>query len=79
VATGKPIMVAETGASPDASSIAPYTFDNATILATIKSNFPKVMGVVVWCQNLALSEQQGDEAFMTDPAVITLADLPAGL
>jgi hypothetical protein len=79
VATGKPIMVAETGASPDASSIAPYSFDNATILATIKSNFPKVMGVVVWCQNLALSEQQGDEAFMTDPAVITLADLPAGL
>jgi len=79
LATGKPILVAETGASPNASSIPPYSFDNATILATIKASFPKVIAAVVWCQNLALSQQQGDEAFMTDPAVITLADLPASL
>jgi hypothetical protein len=79
LATGKPILVAETGASPNASSIPPYSFDNDSILNTIKSSFPKVIGVVVWCQNLALSQQQGDEAFMTDSAILTLADLPASL
>ena len=72
-------ILAETGASPYQSSIAPYSFDNATILATVKAYFPKIVAIVVWCQNLSLSEQQGDEAFMTDAAVITLADLTAVL
>jgi hypothetical protein len=79
VTLNKPIILAETGASPYQSSIAPYSFDNATILATVKAYFPKIVAIVVWCQNLSLSEQQGDEAFMTDAAVITLADLTAVL
>jgi hypothetical protein len=37
------------------------------------------VGIVIWCQTQALSEQQGDEAFMTDSAILTLADLPASL
>jgi hypothetical protein len=79
VGLGKPIILAETGASSNASSVEPYTYNNDDILGVVKANFPKVVAVVVWCQNLSLSEQQGDEAFMTDSAVISLADLPAGI
>jgi hypothetical protein len=79
VTLDKPIILAETGASPYQSSIAPYSFDNNSILATVKAHFPKIVAIVVWCQNLSLSEQQGDEAFMTDSAVITLTDLTAVL
>jgi beta-mannanase len=80
VATGKPIMYAETGVhSPDNASVAQHTYDSSTILATIKANFPKVFAVVVWCQNYALPLQNGESAFMSDPAIITLSDVPAGL
>jgi hypothetical protein len=79
VTLDKPIILAESGASPYQSSIAPYSFDNESILATVKANFPKVVAIVIWCQNLSLSEQQGDELFMTDAAVITLSDLTAVL
>jgi mannan endo-1,4-beta-mannosidase len=78
VATGKPIMYAETGVhGPDNSDTAQQTYDNGTLLATIKANFPKVFAVVIWCQNYALPLQKGESAFMSDPAIITLGDLPA--
>ena len=76
VATGKPIMYAEVGAhGPDNSSIVQQTYDNSTILATIEANFPDIFGVVIWCQNYALPLQLGESAFMSDPAVITLAQV----
>jgi hypothetical protein len=77
-ALGKPMILAESGVI-SASQPPAYAGNNNTLLQTVKTNFPKVVGVVIWCQNWALSQQQGDEAFMSDPAVITLADLPANL
>ena len=80
VATGKPIMYAEAGVhSSDNSSVALQTYDNSTILATIKANFPKIFAVVIWCQNYALPRQLGEGAFMSDPAIVTLSDLPASV
>jgi hypothetical protein len=37
------------------------------------------VGIVIWCQTQALSQQQGDEAFMTDSAILNLTDLAAAL
>jgi hypothetical protein len=69
-------MYAEVGVnSPTNSGSGDYT----TVLATIKANFPKVFAVVVWCQGWALSLQGGEDAFMSDPAIITLSDVPAAL
>jgi Glycosyl hydrolase family 26 len=80
VTLGKPMILAEAGVkSPDNSSVAPYSGDNSALLAVVKANYPKVVAIVLWCQNYSLSEQQGDEEFMTDAATITRADLPAGL
>jgi mannan endo-1,4-beta-mannosidase len=80
VALDKPIILAETGVlSSDNSNVTPYAGNTNDLLQLVKANFPKVVAVVVWCQNAALSEQQGDEAFMTDPAVLSLADMPSTL
>jgi Glycosyl hydrolase family 26 len=80
VGLGKPIILAETGVlSSDNSNVTPYAGDTNGLLQTVKANFPKVVAVVVWCQNAALSEQQGAESFMTDPAVLSLSDLPSTL
>ena len=77
VATGKPVMYAEVGVhTSNNSSVSQHSYDNSTILATIKANFPKIFAVVIWCQNYALPLQQGESAFMSDPAVITLSDVP---
>jgi len=78
VATGKPVMYAEVGVhSSDDSSVTQQTYDNSTILATIEANFPKIFAVVIWCQNYALPLQLGESAFMSDPAIVTLSDVPA--
>jgi len=73
-------MYAEVGVhSSDNSSVTQQTYDNSTILATIKANFPKIFGVLLWCQNYALPLQEGESAFMNDPAIVTLSDLPASV
>lgn len=78
VATGKPIMYAEVGVhNSNNSIISQLTYDNSSLLAIIKANFPKIFAVVPWCQNFALPLQLGESAFMSDPAVITLSDVPA--
>jgi hypothetical protein len=78
VATGKPVMYAEVGVhSSNNSAVSQMTYDNSSILAAIKANFPKIFAVVPWCQNYALPLQLGENAFMSDPAVITLSDVPA--
>jgi beta-mannanase len=77
VATGKPVMYAEVGVhSSDNSSVSQHSYDNSALLATIKANFPKIFAVVIFCQNYALPLQEGESAFMSDPAVITLSDVP---
>jgi hypothetical protein len=72
--TGKPIMFAEAGVN---GLGLPFTGNNSTVLSTIKSSFSKAFAVVVWCQTWALQDQAGEDAFMTDPAVVTLSDIPA--
>jgi mannan endo-1,4-beta-mannosidase len=76
-ALGKPVILAESGPSPYPVGI--DSFDNDDILQVVKSNFPKIVGIVIWCQTQALSQQQGDEAFMTDSAILNLTDLAAAL
>jgi mannan endo-1,4-beta-mannosidase len=77
---GKPIMLAETGVeSPNNNAVAPFSGDNSQLLATVKANFPKVIALVIFCQNWALSEQNGAAALMNDPATIAMSDLPSGL
>jgi hypothetical protein len=79
-ALGKPIMLGETGVeSPNNNAVAPNSGDNGQLLATVEANFPKVVAVVIWCQNWALSEQNGAAAYMNNPSTIALSDLPSGL
>jgi len=74
VTTGKPIMFAEVGVDGGGAA---YSGDYSTVLATVKSSFPKVFAMVVWCQTWQLSQQGGEGAFMSDPAIVTLSDIPA--
>jgi mannan endo-1,4-beta-mannosidase len=76
----KPIMIAETGVhSPNNSIVSLFAGDNSQLLATVKSSFPKVFAVVVFCQHWGLPEQNGEAAFMNDSAVLALSELPSGL
>ena len=77
VTTGKPIFFAEVGSNSNDSAVVVDTFDNSTILAQIKAHFPKVVGMLFWGLNQAISKQNGASALMSDPAVITLSDVPA--
>ena len=80
VATGKPFMYAETGMhSSNNSIISLFTYDNEALLQAVKTVAPKAFAVVLFCQHWALSQQNGAAAFMNDPAVIALSDLPSGL
>jgi hypothetical protein len=80
VATGKPVMYAEVGVhNSDNSTVTQQSYDNSTILATVKANFPKIFAIVIWCQNYALPLQQGESVFMNDAAIVTLSDLPASV
>jgi mannan endo-1,4-beta-mannosidase len=80
IATGKPLMYAETGThNSNNSAISLFTYDNEALLQAVKTVAPKAFAVVVFCQHWALSQQNGAAAFMNDPAVIALSDLPSGL
>jgi hypothetical protein len=78
LSTGKPIIFAEVGGDSNnsAADIQPGQFNNSTIINTIKASFPKAVAVVFWCQNEGLNQQQGTGTVLSDPAVITLANLP---
>jgi mannan endo-1,4-beta-mannosidase len=80
VTLNKPIMLAESGVeTANNSALATFSGDNSQLLATVKSNFPKVFAIVLWCQNWGLPEQNGEAAFMNDSAMVSLGDLPSGL
>jgi hypothetical protein len=79
LALGKPIIYAEVGPTiSDNSKIVPFSADNSRVLALVKRAFPKVVALVIWCQNSGIPKQNGAAALLSDPAVINLSDLAAG-
>ena len=74
VTTGKPIMFAEAGVNGGGAA---WSGNNSTVLATIKNSFPKAFAVMIWCQTWALDDQSGEDTFMSDPALVTLSDVPS--
>ena len=78
VPLGKPIIYAEMGAE-SAHQVAIDSGNYDSLLQLIKTNFPKVVAVVVWCQNWSMSDQLGAPQFMSDPAIINRTKLPSGL
>jgi len=72
--TGKPIMFAEAGVNGGGAA---WSGNNSTVLAAIKNSFPKAFAVLIWCQTWALDDQSGEDAFMSDPALVTLSDVPS--
>jgi len=77
VSTGKPFIFAEVGGNSNTSAEGLGSFDNSTILATVKAKFSKTVAIVYWCQTEGLAQQKGASTVLSDPAVITLSDLPA--
>jgi mannan endo-1,4-beta-mannosidase len=76
VTTGKPIFFGEVGSNSNDGAVAANTFDNSTILAQVKANFPKVVGMLFWCLKQGIAKQNGASTLMSDPAIITLGTLP---
>lgn len=76
-ATGKPVIYSEMGAVEGPIPVPEYSGDTAAALATLISNFPQVVAAVVWPGTEALPAQNGMAAFMNNPKIINLADLPA--
>jgi mannan endo-1,4-beta-mannosidase len=72
----KPEIYAESGATLSVTSVGANTLNNDTVLQTIEASFPGIVGVVVWCQGVALDNQLGAAAFMSDPKIVTAAGLP---
>ena len=78
VAIGKPLMYTEVGIGGP-SQQPTFSGDNSALLNTVLQNFPKVVGVMIFCQNFALPTQNGMSAFMNNPAIVNLKDLPPGI
>jgi hypothetical protein len=76
VTTGKPIFFAEVGSNPNDAAVVVDTVDNSTILDQVKVNFPKAVGMLFWCFNQGIPKQNGASTLMSDPAIITLSDVP---
>jgi len=74
--TGKPIIIAETGKTWNNSAITPNSYDNSIILNYVKANFPKVIAIMYWCQNMGLNIQNGTATVLNDPVAIPLSGLP---
>jgi len=80
VALGKPMMFAEAGVhTANNSQVSQMTYSNEQLLQSVKSNFSKMFGVSIWCQNYGIPVQLDMAALMNDANVVTLADIPAGV
>jgi hypothetical protein len=64
---GKPLIFAECGASSAPNQPALYSVDSSTIITGIQSSYPQMVGYVVWCQNWAISNQNGAAALLNNP------------
>jgi Glycosyl hydrolase family 26 len=78
--TGKPFMIGEAGiGNGDNSSITPFMGSNDSYLQSVQQNAPLVVGITFFCQNWAISEQNGAAALMNEPTTLAMSDLPAGI
>lgn len=75
-ATGKPVIYAEMGAMHGPSPAPEFGADSGAALDTLIANFPQVVAAVVWPRTEALPDQLGMSAFMNNPKIMNLADLP---
>lgn len=75
VATGKPVIYAEIGAVVGNPLPPKFSGDTSVALQTIITNFPQVVAAVVWAATLALPDQNGMAAFMSNAKIINLEDL----
>jgi hypothetical protein len=75
--TGKPIFFGEVGSNSNDNAIVVDTVNNDTIVQEVVTGYPKVVGILFWCLNQAIAKQNGASAVMSNPAVITLSDVPA--
>jgi mannan endo-1,4-beta-mannosidase len=74
---GQPILYGETGVTdPNNSRVDPGSADNSQLLALVKASFPRVIGMVFFCQNYGISQQQGASELLNDPAIVNRSDLP---
>jgi hypothetical protein len=77
VTTGKFIFMAEVGSNVNDSAVQVNTFDNHSIITTLKNSFPKIVGCMYWCFNQGLAQQLNPDLVLNDTACYALGDLPA--
>ncbi len=75
-ATGKPVMYAEMGAVKGNPLPAPFSGDTGLALQVVTDHYPQVVATVVWAATLALPMQLGMDAYMSNPKIVNLSDLP---
>jgi Glycosyl hydrolase family 26 len=78
--TGKPFMIGEAGVeNGDNSSVSQDSGNNDSYLQSIAQGAPAVVGIMFFCQNWAISVQNGAAALMNEPTTLAMTDLPAGI
>jgi len=78
--TGKPFMIGEAGVeNGDNSSVSQDSGNNDSYLQSIVQGVPDVVGIMFFCQNWAISVQNGAAALMNEPTTMAMSDLPAGI
>jgi hypothetical protein len=53
--------------------------NNDSYLQSIQQGAPLVVGIMFFCQNWAISVQNGAAALMNEPTTVAMSDLPAGI
>jgi hypothetical protein len=78
--TGKPFMIGEAGVeNGNNSSVSQDSGNNDSYLQSIVQGVPDVVGIMFFCQNWAISVQNGAAALMNEPTTLAMSDLPAGI
>jgi hypothetical protein len=78
--TGKPFMIGEAGVeNGNNSSVSQDSGNNDSYLQSIVQGVPDVVGIMFFCQNWAISVQNGAAALMNEPTTLAMTDLPAGI
>lgn len=70
---GKPIIIFEGGAGGNNTA---GIYNNYTYFTDLMTHCPKVVAVIYWTQNWALSLQAGANSLLTAPTIINLSALP---
>lgn len=79
--TGKPFLIGEAGVGGPTWQDVPVNSgnNNSYLESVLGANPTNFVGLCYGDQVWAISQQQGAQALMSNPAVITLSDLPAGI